>query len=178
MTLLTQAYSHPSDQNWQFRLEGPKRPALSQKPPQEDYEQPRNEIRFRQFVLLPRERLLLKNGRPVTLGSRAFDLLRVLAEARGSIVSKEDILGTVWPTTIVEESNLRLQITSLRKALGEDRDLVKTIPGRGYLFVAELPEADRRSPPAQMPAPTFSSPAPPSSPSTQPSSPTRRVHPL
>ncbi len=106
------------------------------------------EIRFRGFVLIPGERLLLRDGRPVELGSRAFDLLRLLACSRGSIVSKEEIFDHVWPTTTVEESNLRLQVAALRKMLGRDRDLIKTVPGRGYLFISEtgLP-TDMASPP-------------------------------
>jgi len=155
MTLLPQAFSNPSDQSWQFRLESPKRMSVNPNPARSD-DEARQEIAFRQFVLVPGERLLLRNGRPVNLGSRAFDLLKILVEARGSIVSKEEILRTVWPTTIVEESNLRLQITSLRKALDGDRDLVKTVPGRGYLFVAELPGTDRHTAPARAVIPTSS----------------------
>ena len=96
-----------------------------------------DELRFRQFICLPGRRLLLKNGIPVELGSRAFDLLSLLVQSRGTILSKDEIFRRVWPTTTVEESNLRLQITSLRRALGNDRDLIKTVPGRGYLFAAE-----------------------------------------
>jgi DNA-binding winged helix-turn-helix (wHTH) protein len=90
-------------------------------------------------MLFPRSRLLLREGGPVTLGSRAFDLLLVLLRSRGEVVTKDDIVREVWPHTIVEESNLRFQMASLRNALGEDRDLIKTIPGRGYLFAAEPP---------------------------------------
>ncbi len=61
------------------------------------------------------------------------------------MVSKSDIVSRVWPTTVVDECNLRLQITKLRKALGEDRDLIKTVSGRGYLFAAEVPGEDVES---------------------------------
>ncbi|WP_374471680.1 transcriptional regulator [Phenylobacterium sp.] len=94
---------------------------------------------FRRFVLLPAARLLLRDGRPVEIGSRAFDLLHVLLRARGRIVERADLMRQVWPTTTVEESNLRFQVSRLRRALGDDRDLLKTIPGRGYLLAADAP---------------------------------------
>lgn len=95
------------------------------------------EIRFRRYRLLPRSRMLLRDGRPLDIGSRAFDLLHVLLSARGAVVSKDQIVRRVWPATVVDECNLRFQIAVLRKALGGDRDLIKTISGRGYLFVAD-----------------------------------------
>ena len=98
---------------------------------------PRSAIRFRRFSLFPFERLLLCNGEPVDIGSRAFDLLFVLIRSPGSVVDKNTIVDFVWPSTIVEESNLRFQMASLRKALGPDRDVIKTIQGRGYLFAGE-----------------------------------------
>ncbi|WP_171257167.1 winged helix-turn-helix domain-containing protein, partial [Acinetobacter baumannii] len=70
-------------------------------------------------------------------GSRAVDILMILLNRRGAVVSRREIQDYVWPSMIVEESNLRVQMATLRKALGPDRDLIKTIPGRGYLFVAE-----------------------------------------
>ncbi|WP_214473418.1 response regulator [Mesorhizobium sp. dw_380] len=94
-------------------------------------------IRFRHYNVEPSTRLLLRDGRPVYLGSRAFDLLLVLLRSRGVLVSKEAIVRHVWPETLVDESNLRFQMASLRNALGEDRDVIKTIPGRGYLFADE-----------------------------------------
>jgi DNA-binding winged helix-turn-helix (wHTH) protein len=103
-------------------------------------EEKAEELSFRAFRLLPRARLLLFEGRPVLLGSRAFDLLEILLRSRGRVVGKQQIVDRVWPTTTVEESNLRFQMASLRRALGDDRDLIKTIPGRGYLFASD-PEA-------------------------------------
>jgi DNA-binding response OmpR family regulator len=94
-------------------------------------------VHFRRFRALLRARQLLANGKPVEIGSRAFDLLVVLIEARGALLSKEEIMGRVWTTTVVEEANLRVQISELRKTLGEDRDIIKTIPGRGYVFAVE-----------------------------------------
>lgn len=92
------------------------------------------EIRFRSFLLLPNQRVLLRDGISVDLGSRTFDLLHVLAISMGSIVPKRDIIRYVWPDTIVEEGNLRVQVAVLRNILGGDRDLIKTIAGRGYLL--------------------------------------------
>jgi DNA-binding response OmpR family regulator len=97
------------------------------------------EYRFRSFELLPGSRILLRNGAPVECGSRAFDLLHALLQKRGRLVEKQDLVAHVWPTTIVEESNLRFQMATLRRTLGRDRDLIKTIPGRGYLFALERP---------------------------------------
>jgi DNA-binding winged helix-turn-helix (wHTH) protein len=92
-------------------------------------------IVFGEFLAVPAARKLMFRGAPVEIGSRAFDLLIVLLRSRGEIVSKEEIVRRVWPSTTVDESNLRFQMTVLRKALGEDRDRIKTVPGRGYLFV-------------------------------------------
>jgi DNA-binding winged helix-turn-helix (wHTH) protein len=83
---------------------------------------------------------LLHEEQPVECGSRAFDLLHVLLLSRGKVVSKDDIVRHVWPTTCVEESNLRFQMASLRKVLGTYRDLIKTIPGRGYLLASDFVE--------------------------------------
>lgn len=94
-------------------------------------------IPFGEFLALPASRTLLFKGVPVQIGSRAFDLLIVLLRSRGEIVSKEEIVRHVWPSTTVDESNLRIQMTNLRKALGDTRNRIKTIPGRGYLFATE-----------------------------------------
>jgi DNA-binding winged helix-turn-helix (wHTH) protein len=94
-------------------------------------------IRFGAFEILPAARTLLLRGMPVDLGSRAFDLLMTLVASRGEIVSKDAIMRAVWPTTTVDESNLRFQMTCLRRALRDERVRIKTVPGRGYLFVAE-----------------------------------------
>jgi DNA-binding winged helix-turn-helix (wHTH) protein len=102
---------------------------------------PSSVLRFRRFSILPEARVLLAGNSPVPIGSRAFDLLVVLAQARGTLVTKEAIIRQVWPSTIVEESNLRFQMACVRKALGRDRDLIKTIPGRGYLLAADVDES-------------------------------------
>lgn len=99
---------------------------------QPDVENSDEQIEFGRFIISPGERLLLKGGVSVKIGSRAFDLLVVLVAQKGQTVSKDEIVRYVWPTTMVEECNLRFQMASLRKVLGPDRHLIKTIPGRGY----------------------------------------------
>ena len=99
------------------------------------------EFRFGHGCLVPAARLLLYKGRPVELGSRAFDLLHLLSSHRGRVVEKRAIVDFVWPSTIVEESNLRFQMAALRKALGPDGALIKTIPGRGYILAEEYSAA-------------------------------------
>ena len=95
-------------------------------------------IRFGRFCVLPYARQLLFDGRPVALGSRAFDILMVLIEAPGTLVTKNEIVGRVWPDTIVEEGNLKVQVSALRKTLSRDRNYIKTVQGRGYLFISEV----------------------------------------
>jgi predicted ATPase/DNA-binding winged helix-turn-helix (wHTH) protein len=87
---------------------------------------------FGRFVVEPRERRLLVDGKPVTAGPRAFDVLVSLIERAGQLVTKEVLLERVWPKLIVEENNLQVQISALRKILGQDA--IATIPGRGYRF--------------------------------------------
>jgi predicted ATPase/DNA-binding winged helix-turn-helix (wHTH) protein len=95
-------------------------------------------MRFGNCQLHLHRRELLVKGTPVHIGARAFDLLRLLVEARGELVTKDEILSRVWPGRVVEDNTLQFQISTLRKALGEDRDIVKTISGRGYRFAADL----------------------------------------
>lgn len=97
---------------------------------------------FGPFEILPSARALLLNGLTVELGSRAFDVFMTLYAARGQIVSKEAITRDVWPSTIVEESNLRVQLSCLRRALGAERWRVKTVPGKGYLLTGEARSAE------------------------------------
>jgi predicted ATPase/DNA-binding winged helix-turn-helix (wHTH) protein len=77
-------------------------------------------------------REILRDDIPIQLGSRAFDILELLSEANGALVSKDTIMRTVWPHTIVEENNLQVQVSALRKILDSDRQLIITVAGRGY----------------------------------------------
>ena len=95
-------------------------------------------IEFGRFAVLPHRRELLAEGRPVELGGRAFDVLMALIEASGVVVSKDMLMERVWPNRIVEENSLQAQISALRRALGADRDLIRTIAGRGYQFAGEI----------------------------------------
>ncbi|ACC74783.1 winged helix-turn-helix domain-containing protein [Paraburkholderia phymatum] len=75
------------------------------------------------------------DGKPVRIGNRAFDMLELLIEAQGGLVSKEAILERIWPESVVGDNNLQVHMSALRKLLGDSRDLIKTIPGRGYRLV-------------------------------------------
>jgi predicted ATPase/DNA-binding winged helix-turn-helix (wHTH) protein len=102
-------------------------------------------VEFGRFRLVRHRRELLVDGRPVELGGRAFDMLIALVDAGGSVLTKDDLMRRVWPGQVVEESNLPSQISALRKALGADRDLIRTVAGRGYQFTGEV---RRRAKPA------------------------------
>ena len=91
-------------------------------------------IEFGSFKVL-RSRKLVVAGRTIGLGSRAFDIITALIEARGTLISKEELIRRAWPRTIVDESNLHTQIAALRKALGKNRDAIKNNSGRGYRLV-------------------------------------------
>ncbi len=96
---------------------------------------------FGLFRLDAGERLLLRDGKVVPLTPKAFDLLLALVEQPGRLLEKEVLLKTVWPGSFVEENNLADNISRLRKALGEGEQgqkFIKTIPKRGYRFVAEV----------------------------------------
>ncbi|KVV48352.1 transcriptional regulator [Burkholderia territorii] len=80
-------------------------------------------------------REIRSNGKLLRIGSRAFEILELLIRANGALVSKDEIMQRVWPHTIVEENNLQVHIAALRKALAGDRNLIVTVPGRGYRLV-------------------------------------------
>lgn len=95
-------------------------------------------------------RTLQRNGETVQLGSRAFDILAAVASANGRLVTKDELMKTVWPDTIVEENNIQVHLSALRKVLGPDRDQILTVPGRGYQLrqrpaYALLDETGRRA---------------------------------
>src|SRR5215510_7111864 len=96
---------------------------------------------FDQFRLDPAERLLRRDGQPVSLTPKAFDVLVYLVEHHGHLVEKSTLMAALWPDAIVEEANLAFQISALRKALGdggEGEALIQTVPTRGYRFVAPV----------------------------------------
>ncbi|NWB26670.1 ATP-binding protein [Pseudomonas gingeri] len=95
---------------------------------------------FGPFTLLARQHLLLKDGEPVTLGSRALALLIAMVERAGELLEKTELIAFAWPKMVVEECNLRAQIVALRRALGDDGNFgyISTVPGRGYRFVAPI----------------------------------------
>ena len=92
--------------------------------------------RFGRFELRPATRQLLVDEQPATLGTRAFDVLLALIERRDRLVNKNELLDLVWPGLVVEENNLQVQVSALRKLLGPQ--VILTIPGRGYRFIAEV----------------------------------------
>jgi predicted ATPase/DNA-binding winged helix-turn-helix (wHTH) protein len=99
-------------------------------------------IRIGDFELQPSERLLTSAGKPVDVGARAFDLLLVLAENHGRLVTKATLLDRVWPNLVVDENNLPAQIAALRRVLGANA--IRTVPGFGYRL--ELAVAQKAEP--------------------------------
>src|ERR1700691_5599236 len=103
--------------------------------------QPKDVLSFGPFSLLAAERLLKRADERIPLGDRALDLLIALAERAGEVVTHKELISTVWPDVTVEGSNLRFQMATLRKALGDRRDgarYVLNVVGRGYCFVAPI----------------------------------------
>lgn len=111
-------------------------------------------IRFDRYELQPRQRRLLCDGVEVPLRARAFDLLLVLAESAGELVTKSDLLDRVWAGLVVEENNIAAQVAALRKVLGGQ--CIATVPGRGYRFTAVV---QAEAAPTATPVPA--APAPP-----------------
>src|SRR5262245_18604984 len=94
---------------------------------------------FGPFRLDADERLLMRDGRMTPLPPKVFDTLLVLVENSGRVVSKDELMQSLWPDTFVEESNLTQNISQLRRALGDgaaEAQYIETIPKRGYRFVA------------------------------------------
>src|SRR5580700_8900895 len=115
-------------------------------------------ISFGPYRLLAAQRLLLEGDKPVRLGGRAFDILTALVERAGEVVGREELIARAWPTTFVEEANLKFQIRALRRALGDgqgDNRYVVTVVGRGYNFVAPV----RKEAPSRTSSPPTSAPA-------------------
>ena len=118
---------------------------------------------FGPFRLLVQRRELLMHGIPVTLGQRAIEVLLTLVSRAGQLVTKDEIMAEVWPGVIVEENNLQVHISALRKALasaGDAKPFLLTVAGRGYRFVAPVEiESTDAKPTASVPPEKSSAPA-------------------
>ena len=100
---------------------------------------------FGPFRLDPKEHTLLRDGRPIPLRPKVFDILLVLIENRGHLVDKEQLMSSVWTEQFVEEGNINKNISMLRRALGEGDDgqqFIETVPKRGYRFIADVRKLD------------------------------------
>lgn len=99
------------------------------------------EYLFGPFRFIPARRTLHCGDVPQRLGSRAFDILAILVERPSEPVSKRELINRVWPTTIVEDGNLKVHVAALRRTLGEfeqGSNYIATIIGRGYCFVGPV----------------------------------------
>jgi predicted ATPase/DNA-binding winged helix-turn-helix (wHTH) protein len=114
---------------------------------------------FGSFQLVPAQRLLLNTGRSLPLGSRALEILITLIECAGATVSKDQLIGRVWPDTVVDEGALRVHVAAVRKALGDGREGNRFIinnPGQGYSFVAPVTRVRSQEAPAPLHQPARS----------------------
>lgn len=117
--------------------------------------------KFEPFTLIIDQMVLLRGEERVRLGGRAFDVLRVLVENAGEVVTKDQLIALAWPGTTVDEGNLRVQVATVRKALGDGR-YISNVSGRGYCFVAPVAwhdsdrpaEAEPQLPRPSLPLPT------------------------
>ncbi|HMU32928.1 MAG TPA: winged helix-turn-helix domain-containing protein [Pyrinomonadaceae bacterium] len=98
------------------------------------------EYRFGEFTLDEARRRISRNGETLSLNPKAFDLLVELIRSSGSVITKDDLLARVWPDQFVEENNLSVQVSALRKLLGNGNgaQYIATVPGKGYSFVAPV----------------------------------------
>src|SRR5512142_1721642 len=133
----------------------------------------RRRFEFAGYRIDEERRLLLRDGEPVPRTSRVFDTLLALVKNSGRLLSKEELMREVWGSAHVEEGNLTVNISVLRKALEEKPDqhrFIVTVPGRGYRFIAEVmeesaePEEKQPMPPADVPSPDLLPPALPATP--------------
>jgi len=112
---------------------------------------------FGPFQLLAARRELLAHGVPVTLGQRAFEILLMLVNRHGQLVTKDELMAEVWPGVVVEENNIQVHVSALRKVLataGDSERYLLTVAGRGYRFVAPV----KRESAAELKAPLASAP--------------------
>ena len=98
-------------------------------------------LSFGEFSLIPARQLLLRNGTPVRVGSRALSILTTLVERRGELITRDELMAAAWPKLFVHESNLKVNMANLRRSLGDaqkEPTYVATVVGRGYRFVAPV----------------------------------------
>ena len=130
---------------------------------------------FDKFRCDPREHLLLCHGKAVSLSPKSFEILVALIRSNGRLLMKDELMHQVWPDSFVEEANLTVNISALRKALGETsagQQYIETVPKLGYRFVVpiaehrgesrpspavQIPEIEQRSPSQGVGPPTTSS---------------------
>jgi predicted ATPase/DNA-binding winged helix-turn-helix (wHTH) protein len=108
-----------------------------------------NAFAFGPFLLIPEQMLLLENEEAVRIGQRAFDVLTVLVQHHGQVISKRELLARVWAGLVVEEGNLKVNIAAIRRLLGEDFGApryIATVAGRGYRFIASVRHASHHAP--------------------------------
>ncbi len=126
---------------------------------------------FGPFHLYPGKRILEKNGKAVSLGSRAFDMLVAMVQRHGAVLTPGELMAAAWPGLAVEDSNVRVQIANLRRALrpgADGPDYIANVAGRGYCFVAPVTRiAAVEDSPATTPKPRRTPPAPPPDAGTQ-----------
>ena len=108
------------------------------------------------------KRELRAHGSAVPIGSRAFEIIETLVRSAGELVTKDDLMRRVWPGLIVEDNTVQVHISAIRKALGTDRGMLKTISGRGYRLLGDWttrqeappkPDAAERARPASASVP-------------------------
>ena len=109
------------------------------------YEEGQQSISFNEFELDRERQRLTRNGEPIEIYAKTFELLAFLVENKGRLLTKDEILDKVWKDQFVEEANLSVQISALRRALGETADnprLLVTVPGKGYKFIGNISGAN------------------------------------
>src|SRR5258708_6915813 len=103
----------------------------------------KNLYEFGEFRVNASERVLQRSGQDVPLPPKVFDLLLALVVRHGQVLTKDQLMSEVWPDTFVEETNLKVYVSTLRKALGEGAEgskFIETLPRRGYRFVGAVTE--------------------------------------
>ena len=113
---------------------------------------PKLVYQFQGFRLDPSQHLLLHEGKPVPLTPKTFELLTILLENSGLLLTKDELMRRLWPDSFVEEANLTVNISALRKALGDSQDgqqFIETVPKHGYRFSAVVTAVGKESEPAR-----------------------------